>query len=189
MRQATLAIEFAQLSKEAEATALRMRTEEMRSSLLSAVSHDLRTPLAVITGASTTLRDDEGKLTPEQRSDLLDTICFDAERMERLIRNLLDMMQLESGSLLLKKEWMPLEEIIGSALARLEARLVGRELKMDLPEDLPLILVDPVLLEQAFVNLLDNALKYTSTGQPHPNNRTGRGEDTNNRGCRLGSRA
>ena len=101
IRQATLAIERARLSEEAEAAVLRARAEEMRSSLLSAVSHDLRTPLAAITGAGTALRDDQGKLGHAQRAELLETICAESERMERLIGNLLDMMRLESGGLAL----------------------------------------------------------------------------------------
>jgi two-component system sensor histidine kinase KdpD len=87
------------LAEDAKAAALRARTEEMRSSLLSAVSHDLRTPLAAITGAGTMLRDDSDRLTPAYRADLLDTICEEAERLERLVSSLLDMTRLESGSL------------------------------------------------------------------------------------------
>jgi two-component system sensor histidine kinase KdpD len=166
VRQATVAIERALLSEEAKAAALRIKTEEMRSSLLSAVSHDLRTPLAAITGAGTALRDDDGRLGQEPRAELLDTICTEAERMERLIGNLLDMMKLESGGLALKREWVPLEEIVGSALTRLESRLTGREVLMDLPDNLPLMSVDPVLFEQVFVNLFDNALKYMPMESP-----------------------
>jgi two-component system sensor histidine kinase KdpD len=166
VRQATVAIERALLSEEAKTAALRIRTEEMRSSLLSAVSHDLRTPLAAITGAGTALRDEDGRLDQWQRAELLDTICTEAERMERLIGNLLDMMKLESGGMALKREWVPLEEIVGSALTRLESRLTVREVLMNLPDDLPLLSVDPVLFEQVFVNLFDNALKYTPVGSP-----------------------
>ncbi len=166
VRQATVAIERALLSEEAKTAALRIRTEEMRSSLLSAVSHDLRTPLAAITGAGTALRDDDGRLGQGQRAELLDTICTEAERMERLIGNLLDMMKLESGGMALKREWVPLEEIVGSALTRLESRLSEREVLMNLPDTLPLVSVDPVLFEQVFVNLFDNALKYTPPKSP-----------------------
>lgn len=137
------------------------RTEEMRSSLLSSVSHDLRTPLATITAAASTLRSEEGPLTSGQRSEFLETICLESERMERLIENLLEMMRLESGGLQPKRDWVPLEEVVGSALTRLEPRLLGRELGLTLPEDLPLLSVDPVLFEQVLMNLLDNALKYT----------------------------
>jgi K+-sensing histidine kinase KdpD len=152
------------LAREAEAAALRAATEEMRSSLLSAVSHDLRTPLATITGAATTLR--EGAIEPGQRDELLEMICEEAERLERLVRNLLDMTQLASGALEVRREWVSLEELVGSALGRLDARLAGRPVRTDLPETLPLVSADAVLLEQLFVNLLENAAKYTPAGGP-----------------------
>jgi two-component system sensor histidine kinase KdpD len=147
--------------REATAAVLRARTEEMRSALLSAVSHDLRTPLAAITGAATTLREGSRGGTAPDQADLLDTICEEAERLERLVRNLLDMTRLESGSLVVKREWVPLEEIVGAALTRLDAQLVGRPVRAALPSDLPLLSVDAILLEQVFVNLLENAGKYT----------------------------
>jgi len=140
---------------------VRARTEEMRSSLLSTVSHDLRTPLAAITGASTTLLDTSVRVTEMQRKELLETICEEADRLERLVANLLDMTRVESGSLKVKREWMPLEEIIVSVLTRLEPKLEGREIRMEVPDDLPLISVDPVLFEQVFVNLFENIAKYT----------------------------
>ena len=150
--------------REATAAVLRARTEEMRSALLSAVSHDLRTPLAAITGAATTLRDGSPGASAEDHADLLETICEEAERLDRLVRNLLDMTRLESGSLVVKREWVPLEEMVGSALARLETQLGGRPISVNLPSDLPLISVDAILLEQLFVNLLENAAKYTPPG-------------------------
>lgn len=163
-RLAALALERARLAKRAEEAAVRAHTEETRSSLLSAVSHDLRTPLAAITGAGTTLRDQGASLDDAQRADLLDTICEEADRLERLVRNLLDLTRLESDALEVRREWIPLEEIVGSALMRLDARLDGRPIKTDLPADLPLISVDAVLVEQALVNLLENAAKYTPAG-------------------------
>jgi two-component system sensor histidine kinase KdpD len=149
--------------------ALRVRrgdVEAMRSALLSAVSHDLRTPLGAITGAATTLRDASAELTPGQRGELLDAICEEAQRLERLVGNLLDMTRVEAGALQIKREWVPLEEVVGSALSRVESQLAGRQLTIDLPATLPLVWVDPVLLEQLFVNLLDNGTKYTPAGTP-----------------------
>jgi two-component system sensor histidine kinase KdpD len=145
---------------------LRARTEEMRSALLSAVSHDLRTPLAAITGAATTLREQAQAATDSERADLLDTICEEADRLERLVRNLLDMTRLESGALVVRRDWVPLEEIIGAALTRLEAELAERPVRTDVPGDLPLVSVDAILVEQLFVNLLENAAKYTPSGSP-----------------------
>ncbi|HKB16775.1 MAG TPA: ATP-binding protein, partial [Planctomycetota bacterium] len=165
-RQTALALDRARLAEEAKSASLRARTEEMRSSLLSAVSHDLRTPLAAITGAATALRDQGAGLDPAQRGELLDTVCEEAERLERLVGNLLDMTRLESGGLEVKREWVPLEEIVGAALARLGKQLSGRPIRTDLAGDLPLLSVDPVLLEQVFVNLLENAARHTPTGSP-----------------------
>jgi two-component system sensor histidine kinase KdpD len=159
-RQVAVSLERARLSEEAKAAALRARTEEMRSSLLSAVSHDLRTPLASITGAATVLRD-EPNLEVETKSELVESIVDQAERLERLVGNLLDMTKLESAGIALRKDWVPLEEIIGSALTRLETRLGDRVVNVDIAPDVPLVFVDPVLLEQLFLNLLENAIKYT----------------------------
>lgn len=159
--QATLAIERARLAEDAKSAALRARTEELRSSLLSTVSHDLRTPLAAITGAGTALREDDGCLAAPDRAELLDTICGEAERLERLVTNLLDMTRLESGGIRVRREWVPLEELVGAALTRLEAHLGARKVTTSLPADAPLVSVDPVLFQQVLVNLLDNAAKHT----------------------------
>jgi K+-sensing histidine kinase KdpD len=159
-----LTLRIRKQERAARDAAIRAHIEETRSSLLSAVSHDLRTPLAAITGAATTLRDEGAAISGAQQADLLDTICEEAERLERLVRNLLDLTRLESGALEVRREWMPLEEIVGSALMRLEARLDGRPIRTDLSADLPLLSVDAVLVEQALVNLLENAAKYTPAG-------------------------
>ena len=158
--------EAGEREQRAAAAELRARTEEMRSSLLSAVSHDLRTPLGAITGAATTLREGNGELDPAQRADLIDTICEEAERLERFVVNLLEMTRLEAGALEVKREWVPLEELVGSALTRLEERLEGRPVHAPLPADLPLISVDPVLMGQVFYNLLENAAKHTPPSSP-----------------------
>jgi two-component system sensor histidine kinase KdpD len=160
-RQAAFALERALLAREAEASAVRAKTEEMRSSLLSAVSHDLRTPLAAITGAVSTLRDEHAQLAPEQRDELLSDIHEEARRLERLVANLLDMTRVESGSLRVHREWVPLEEMVGSALSRLDRTLGGRPVDVSITPGLPLLWVDPLLFEQVLVNLVENAVKYT----------------------------
>jgi two-component system sensor histidine kinase KdpD len=162
-RQVATAFERVRLADEARGAALRAKTEEMRSSLLSAVSHDLRTPLASITGAATSLRDD-AQVPAETRGELVESIVVEAERLERLVHNLLDMTRLESGDIVLHRDWIPLDEMIGSALTRLEARLGDRAVNVSVAADVPLLLVDPVLFEQVFVNLLENAEKYTPRG-------------------------
>jgi two-component system sensor histidine kinase KdpD len=164
-RQSALALERVRLATEARTAALSAEAERLRSALLSAVSHDLRTPLASITGAATTLRDAAG-LEEATRRELVDAVCEEAERLERLVRNLLDMTRLESGAVQLRREWVPVEEVVGGALTRLEVSLTGRRVTTSCPDDLPLVYVDPVLLEQLFVNLVENATKYTPQGSP-----------------------
>lgn len=149
----------AALAWEAKQAAVVAKTEQLRSSLLSSVSHDLRTPLASITGAATTLRHEV--LSESAREELAETICEEAERLERQLSNLLDMTRLDSGAVVARKEWVPLEEIVGGALTRLEARLGARKVDTSLAEDLPMVPVDPVLMQQLFVNLFENASKYT----------------------------
>jgi two-component system sensor histidine kinase KdpD len=162
-RQVGVALERARLSDEAKQSSLRAKTEEMRSSLLAAVSHDLRTPLASITGAATSLCDDT-RLSEETRSELASSIVEEAFRLERLVANLLDMTRLDSGAVVLRRDWVPLDEMVGSALTRLEARLGARPIRVSIGADVPLLRVDPVLFEQVFVNLLENAEKYTPPG-------------------------
>jgi len=165
-KQAGLAFERARLSEEARVAALRAKTEEMRSSLLSTVSHDLRTPLGAITGAATTLRSERSRLAEDATTGLLDAIIDEAARLERLVGNLLDMTRLESGDLPVKREWVPADELVGAALTRLEAALAGRPVTVAVPDATILVAVDPVLVQQVFVNLLENAAKYTPDGSP-----------------------
>jgi two-component system sensor histidine kinase KdpD len=159
--QSALAIERARLATETRAAWERVEAEFMRNTLLSSVSHDLRTPLAAITGAASSLVDAGATLPEETRRELAEMIGGESERMERLINNLLDMTRLESGGMQLRREWQPVSEVIGSALHHLDKRLAGREVKVNVPADLPLVKIDAVSMEQVLVNLLDNALQYT----------------------------
>jgi two-component system sensor histidine kinase KdpD len=163
--QTALAIERTVSQNTAEAARMQMQTEEMRSSLLSAVSHDLRTPLASITGAASTLRVQGEKLPPETREDLLDSISKEAERLGRLVGNLLDMTRLETG-VEIRRDLYPLEEIVGTALQRMEQQSAGRQILTTLPDNLPLVYVDDVLFGQVIVNLLENAVKYSPAETP-----------------------
>jgi len=152
--------------KRADATELRARTEEVRSALLSTVSHDLRTPLASITGAATALLDEGTTLAEEDRRDLLVSIRDEAARLERLVTNLLEMTRLTTGPVTLQRAWVPLEEAVGGAFHRADAALAGHPTTITLPHDLPLVDVDPVLLEVLLVNLLENAARHTPVGTP-----------------------
>jgi two-component system sensor histidine kinase KdpD len=162
--QAALALERARMQSERGEALRRADREQLRNALLSSVSHDLRTPLGAITGAASSLLDPESAMGKEARQDLLLTIHEEAQRLHRLVSNLLDITRLESGTLQVKKEWVPLEEVVGSALSRLEEQLQGRDVHLELPDIL--IPVDPVLLEQVLVNLLENAAKYSPEGLP-----------------------
>lgn len=164
-RQTALALERARLADEARSAALRAKTEELRASLLATVSHDLRTPLASITGAATTLRGSGVELGPQVREELLGSIVEQADRLERLVANLLDMTRVE-GMVAPSCDWVPLDELIGAALTRLEGRLGDRPVSVDVSPDLPLAFVDPILFEQVLVNLLENAERYTPAGSP-----------------------
>ncbi|MGB7157202.1 MAG: ATP-binding protein, partial [Tepidisphaeraceae bacterium] len=161
---AAVAVERAMLAEEARQAWERVEAEFLRNTLLSGVSHELRTPLAAITGAASTLIETGQGLSDDARAEMLDTVYTEAERMERLITNLLDMTRLESGGMTVKKEWQPLQEAIGSALHRMERRLRGRGVTTDVPNDLPLVQIDGVLIEQVLMNLIDNAVEYTPAG-------------------------
>jgi two-component system sensor histidine kinase KdpD len=163
--QAASALERVRLAEDAERARVTAETERLRSTLLSSVSHDLRTPLAAITGAASSLV--SGASLPAQaETELKQTILEESERLNRLVGNLLDMTRLESGTLQPQREWHSIEEVVGSALARLDAALAGRELRVEMPDDLPLVPMDPTLVEQVLMNLLDNAVKYTGPGAP-----------------------
>jgi K+-sensing histidine kinase KdpD len=139
--------------------ALRARAEEMRATLLSSVSHDLRTPLAVITGTATGLRDQSEGAQRKQ----LDAIVDEAQRLTRILTNLLSITKVESGTEP-KREWVPLEELVGSSLGRLDAELAEHPLSLDVHDELAH--VDPILCEQLLINLVENATKHTPDGTP-----------------------
>jgi two-component system sensor histidine kinase KdpD len=150
------------LAERAREAAVRAESEALRGTLLSSVSHDLRTPLATITGAATTLRDqplDEGT-----RAELVDAICEEAERMERLVGNLLDMTRLTSGAVVPRLEWIPVDELVGAALNRTERGLARHLVRTEVPAAPGMVLADPVLLEQLLVNLLENVARHTPPG-------------------------
>jgi two-component system sensor histidine kinase KdpD len=167
------ALTISTLTHRARARALEARAawevaeaEFLRNTLLSGVSHDLRTPLAAITGAASALMEMGHAAAAETRLEMLETIYGEAERMERLITNLLDMTRLEAGGVAMRKEWQPLAEVVGSALRQVDRRLAGRAVSVRLPADLPLVQIDDVAVEQVLVNLIDNALEYTPAGSP-----------------------
>ncbi|MES2304020.1 MAG: sensor histidine kinase KdpD [Gemmatimonadota bacterium] len=163
--QAALALERLRLMQRTQHDQVEIEGERLRTALLSSLSHDLRTPLAAVEGAATTLRRDLDALDPATREDLLTTILEEARRMGRLISNLLDMVRVESGSLQVQREWQSVEEVIGVALLRVDNALAGLRVAVEVPADLPLLRVDGLLIEQVLVNLLENAVRYGSAGK------------------------
>ncbi|WP_457423598.1 DUF4118 domain-containing protein [Roseateles sp. P5_E7] len=143
----------------AQQSTLQIESERLRNSLLTAISHDLRTPLAALVGLADAL-----KLTPlnPPQTDVADAMRRSALRMSALVGNLLDMARLQSGTVQLNRQWLPLQEVVGSALANLDEVLTGRDVVVDLAAELPLVELDAVLIERVLVNLLENAAKYAA---------------------------
>jgi two-component system sensor histidine kinase KdpD len=162
--QAAAAFERTMLSQAHEQARVEVESERLRTALLSSLSHDLRTPLGSIEGAASSLLQPSNGLSAEARRDMAETILEESRRMTRLVTNLLDMVRVETGALAVHKQWQPLEEALGVALLRLEDRLAGHTVETDLPSDLPLVPIDELLIEQVFINLLDNGAKHTPQG-------------------------
>jgi len=156
--QLAVAVERTNLAKDSHESAIEAEGERLRSTLLSSVSHDFRTPLAVISGAAEQLRE---RLKSGRERELADSIAEEASRLERQVRNLLDMTRVRAGALKVKREWQSLEELVGAALARTDLLLAEHQVHVDLSLELPLLELDGVLMEQVFVNLLENAAHHT----------------------------
>jgi two-component system sensor histidine kinase KdpD len=159
-----LSIERDQSILEAHEAQLQVQAEQLRNSLLSSVSHDLRTPLAAIAGASSSLLENPPSENAATRQELLQSIVEESRRLARLVDNLLDMTRLESGAVTLNKQWHVLEELVGSARSRLRRELERHVVRVAIPADLPLLFLDGLLIEQVLLNLLENAARYTPTG-------------------------
>ncbi|WP_420263919.1 DUF4118 domain-containing protein [Candidatus Magnetominusculus dajiuhuensis] len=164
--QTAVAIERIMLVNEAQHAMLKVETETMRNTLLSSISHDLRTPLAAITGAASTLLEKDMAFDSNEKHELLLTIYEEAEHLNQIIRNILNMTRIEAGGITVKKQWQFIDEIVGGALNRLSEKIGDKPVEVNFPEDLPMLFFDPLLIEQVMMNLLDNAIKYTPHDTP-----------------------
>jgi two-component system sensor histidine kinase KdpD len=159
-----LSLERERSSAQAHRAQAQVETEQLRNSLLTSISHDLRTPLATIAVTTSALLEEAADQTPAQRREVLQTIVEETRQLGRQIDNMLDMGRLNAGGAVMAGEWHVLEELVGVALARLRRELAGHQVAIELPGDLPLVWATGDLLVQVLVNLLENAARYTPAG-------------------------
>ena len=164
--QIAQAIIRVRLTEQARKAQVEMEAERLRNSLLSSISHDLRTPLATIVGSASALVEEDNALKPEDKLELSRAIYDEGLRMSSLVNNILDMARLDAGAVELNRQWYPLEEIIGTVLTRLQKRLAGRRVSVKLPPGIPMIYADAMMIEQVLINLLENVLRYTPEHSP-----------------------
>jgi two-component system sensor histidine kinase KdpD len=159
--QGAVALERAEFAAAAAGAEALRRSDRLRSALFNSISHDLRTPLSTVLGSATTLIDFGQALAPKVRDDLLLSIREEAERLNRYVGDLLDMTRLEGGALTTRREWVDIRDVLRAAVERVKRRLDGRKVDRDFPAQLSMVMADASLLEQALVNILENAIAYS----------------------------
>lgn len=162
--QGAVALERAEFAAQAADAEALLRSDRLRSALLNSVSHDLRTPLSTVLGSVTTLIDYGKTLDKSVQRDLMLSIREEAERLDRYVGDLLDMTRLEGGALVTRREWVDIRDVLGAAVDRVSRRLGARRVTRDFPPELTMVKADPSLLEQALVNILENAVAYSPDG-------------------------
>jgi len=166
INQAAVAMERVQLAAAAQDASVQIESERLRNVLLSAISHDFRTPLATIIGSASTLRDSDAALGEARRRALLDTLLHEADRMNRLVGNLLDLTRFSEGRIELRHDWVAIDELVGAVLARLASLLASHPVTLHMPPEPPLVQGDEVMLEQVLSNLVENVARHTPAGTP-----------------------
>ncbi|MBN1379924.1 MAG: DUF4118 domain-containing protein [Gammaproteobacteria bacterium] len=161
LREITLALDRSYLSQDLETARIQSETEHLRSALLSSVSHDLRTPLSIMIGSVSSLLQYHGQLSDADQKDLLESTLGEAERLNRYIQNLLDMTRLGYGEMKLARSWVALEDILASATQRLHSVLVRLQIHTRIGDGIPLLFVHAALIEQALINILENAARFS----------------------------
>jgi two-component system sensor histidine kinase KdpD len=164
--QAALALERARLSEEAARVAVLAQSDELKSALLSGVSHDLRTPLASIKASVTSLLDDSVAWDAETRRDFLTAIDEETDRLTLMVSNLLDLSRIEGGALRPQKDWYDVDELIADVQSRLATSAASHPMNVVVEPNLPLLYFDYVEIAQVLINLIENAVKYTPAGTP-----------------------
>jgi two-component system sensor histidine kinase KdpD len=159
--QAALAVERTLLSKAENRTRVLEESDRLKTAILSSVSHDLRTPLASIQAAASSLYDSSVSLEPEAKVELQSLLLEETEHLNQLVGNLLNMSRIEAGALKLQKQWNSMADIIDTVVGRIQFKKFSQRFQVDVSEDLPLVQLDAVLIEQVFINLISNSLKYT----------------------------
>jgi two-component system sensor histidine kinase KdpD len=162
--QAALAVERALLSRSENRAKILEESDRLKTAILSSVSHDLRTPLALIQAAASSLYASSVVLEPEAKAEMQSLLLEETEHLNQLVGNLLNMSRIEAGALKLQKQWNSMADLIDTVIGRIQRQTIRNQIDVDVSEELPLIQVDAILIEQVFINLISNSLKYAPIG-------------------------
>jgi two-component system sensor histidine kinase KdpD len=159
-----LSLERDQSMAKARQAELHVQAEQLRNSLLSSISHDMRTPLAMIAVTAAGLLDETVEHRGMTKAEMLQTLVDESNRLARRVENLLELARLKSGNIVIDRQWHVLVEVLGVSISRLHAELMDHHIRVDVPDEFPLLWISDTLFEQVFVNLIENAIRYTPPG-------------------------